>query len=150
MKIDKALEHLAKKIGNNQYSTKFDKECLNTIIDYVADNRKQKMNGQQLFMKLYTHLYTQYVNLYNGDNERPQAKLHRLLEFPMQYHVDILTTAINETKMYFDLGADKYKWRRCEVTEDTVKAWENLELWTKEQVEDNLYKQAQKAVDKYY
>ena len=151
MNIDKALEHLFKKIENNQYSTKFDKECLNAIIDYVESNRRIKMNGQGLFMKLYTYLYTRLLNAYDGSTEKPQAVIHKALELPIHAHIDLLTKALNDMLIYEKMNIKATSLGTLpELTNESIDKFNEIDFWSKEQVEENLYKQAQKAVDAYY
>jgi len=151
MNIDKALEHLAKKIGNNQYSTKFDKVCLNEIINYVESNRRIKMNGQQLFMKLYVYLYTRLLNAYDGSTDKPQSIIHKALELPIDAHIDLLTKALNDMLIYAKMDIPKVpNGDLLTVTDETIEKFAEIDFWSKKQVEDNIYKQAQKAVDKYY
>ena len=151
MNIDQALEHITKKIGQNKFSTDYDKKCLNEIINYVESNRRIKMNGQQLFMKLYVYLYTRLLNAYDGSTDKPQSIIHKALELPIDAHIDLLTKALNDMLIYVKMDIPKVpNGDLLTVTDETIEKFAEIDFWSKKQVEDNIYKQAQKAVDKYY
>jgi hypothetical protein len=143
MKIDKALAHLAKKIGGNQYSTDYDKECIQTLIEYVQDSREQKMRNQDLYYKLYLYLFNQFVNQY--DEVKSQVRLHKILEMPIQFHIDQLTSSMNHRQLYEDLALDTDQ----EVTHERVEAFFKSRLWSTTEVEENVRQMAQKALETY-
>jgi len=143
MKIDKALSHLAKKIGGNQYSTDYDKECIQTLIEYVQDSREQKMRNQDLYYKLYLYLFNQFVNQY--DEVKSQVRLHKILEMPIQFHIDQLTSSMNHRQLYEDLALDTDQ----EVTHERVEAFFKSRLWSTTEVEENVRQMAQKALETY-
>jgi hypothetical protein len=143
MKIDKALAHLAKKIGGNQYSTDYDKECIQTLIEYVQDSREEKMRNQDLYYKLYLYLFNQFVNQY--DEVKSQVRLHKILEMPIQFHIDQLTSSMNHRQLYEDLALDTDQ----EVTHERVEAFFKSRLWSTTEVEENVRQMAQKALETY-
>jgi len=143
MKIDKALSHLAKKIGGNQYSTDYDKECIQTLIEYVQDSREEKMRNQDLYYKLYLYLFNQFVNQY--DEVKSQVRLHKILEMPIQFHIDQLTSSMNHRQLYEDLALDTDQ----EVTHERVEAFFKSRLWSTTEVEENVRQMAQKALETY-
>ena len=143
MKIDKALAHLAKKIGGNQYSTDYDKECIQVLIEYVQDSREEKMRNQDLYYKLYLYLFNQFVNQY--DEVKSQVRLHKILEMPIQFHIDQLTSSMNHRQLYEDLALDTDQ----EVTHERVEAFFKSRLWSTTEVEENVRQMAQKALETY-
>ena len=143
MKIDKALAHLAKKIVGNQYSTDYDKECIETLIEYVQDSREQKMRNQDLYYKLYLFLFNEFVNQY--DEVKSQVRLHKILEMPIQFHIDQLTSSMNHRQLYEDLALDTDQ----EVTQERVEAFFKSRLWSTTEVEENVRQMAQKALETY-
>jgi len=143
MKIDKALSHLAIKIGNNKYSTDYDKECIDTLIEYVQDSREQKMRNQDLYYKLYLFLFNEFVNQY--DEVKSQVRLHKILEMPIQFHIDQLTSSMNHRQLYEDLALDTDQ----EVTQERVEAFFKSRLWSTTEVEENVRQMAQKALETY-
>ena len=147
MKTDKAIAHLAKKIGNNKYATDYDKECVNTIIDYIQESREHKLNGQDLYYKLYIHLYTQFVN--KLDDVKSQVRLHTILELPVQYHIDQLTSALNNRQLYEDLAIEADGNNRPKYSEERLEAYLKSRLWSTTEVEENIRQMAQKALEMY-
>ena len=143
MKIDKALSHLAIKIGNNKYSTDYDKECIDTLIEYVQDSREQKMRNQDLYYKLYLFLFNEFVNQY--DEVKSQVRLHKILEMPIQFHIDQLTSSMNHRQLYEDLALDTDQ----EVTQERVEAFFKSRLWSTTEVEENVRQMSQKALETY-
>lgn len=154
MKIDKALAHLAKKIGGNQYSTDYDKECIQTLIEYVQDSREQKMRNQDLYYKLYLYLFNEFVNKY--DEVKSQTRLHKILEMPIQFHIDQLTSSMNHRQLYEDLGM-KIEYDKdgrildttYEATKERLEAFFKSRLWSTTEVEENVRQMAQKALETY-
>ena len=154
MKIDKALSHLAKKIGGNQYSTDYDKECIEILIEYVQDSREQKMRNQDLYYKLYLYLYNQFVNQY--DEVKSQVRLHKILEMPIQFHIDQLTSSINYRQLHDDLGMKlehdkdgRMLKKDYKATKERLEAFYKSRLWSTTQVEENVRQMAQKALETY-
>lgn len=154
MKIDKALAHLATKIGNNKYSTDYDKECINTLIDYVQDSREEKMRNQDLYYKLYLYLYNQFVNQY--DEVKSQVRLHKILEMPIQFHIDQLTSSINYRQLHDDLGMKlehdkdgRMLKKDYKATQERLEAFYKSRLWSTAEVEENARQMAQKALETY-
>lgn len=154
MKIDKALAHLAKKIVGNQYSTDYDKECIETLIEYVQDSREQKMRNQDLYYKLYLFLFNEFVNQY--DEVKSQTRLHKILEMPIQFHLDRLTSSMNSRQLYEDLGmkieydsTGRMTRSTYKATQDRVEAFFKSRLWSTTEVEENVRQMAQKALETY-
>lgn len=145
MKIDKAINHLAKKIGSNQYATDYDKECIDTLINYVQDSREQKMNGQDLYYKLYLYLFNQFVNQY--DEVKSQVRLHKILEMPVQFHIDQLTSSMNHRQLYEDLAINDTE--PPKYTQERLEAFFKSRLWSTTEVEENVRQMAQKALETY-
>jgi len=145
MKIDKAINHLAKKIGSNQYATDYDKECIDTLINYVQDSREQKMNGQDLYYKLYLYLFNQFVNQY--DEVKSQVRLHKILEMPVQFHIDQLTSSMNHRQLYEDLAITDTETPK--YTQERLEAFFKSRLWSTTEVEENVRQMAQKALETY-
>jgi len=154
MKIDKALSHLAKKIGGNQYSTDYDKECIQTLIEYVQDSREEKMRNQDLYYKLYLYLFNEFVNKY--DEVKSQTRLHKILEMPIQFHIDQLTSSMNHRQLYEDLGMKieydkdgRILYTTYKATQERLEAFYKSRLWSTTEVEENVRQMAQKALETY-
>jgi len=154
MKIDKAINHLAKKIGSNQYATDFDKECIDILINYVQDSREQKMRNQDLYYKMYIHLYNQFVNQY--DDIKSQVRLHKILELPVQFHIDQLTATLNNRQLHDDLGmrieydsTGRMLKKDYKATQERLEAFFKSRLWSTTEVEENVRQMAQKALETY-
>jgi len=105
MTVEKALNHLAKKIGTNQYSIAFDKECINTLIDYFAETNKTPT--QNSYYKLYLWTLNYFINLYDKCEEKSQVRVHKILELPVQFHIDQLTSSLNAKQLYEDLAIEE-------------------------------------------
>ena len=154
MKIDKALSHLAKKIGFNKYSTDYDKECIEILIDYVRDSREEKMRNQDLYYKLYLYLFNQFVNQF--DEVKSQTRLHKILEMPIQFHLDRLTSSMNSRQLYEDLGmkieydsTGRMMESTYEATQERLEAFYKSRIWSTTEVEENVRQMAQKALETY-
>ena len=149
MKTDKAIAHLAKKIGNNKYSSEYDKECINTIIDYIHDSREQKMNGQDLYYKLYLYLFNQFVNQYDKSEDKAQIRIHKILEMPVRFHLDQLTASLNSRQLYEDLAIEQDGNNVPQYTQERLEAYFKARLWSTTEVEENIRQMAQKALEMY-
>ena len=149
MKIDKAIAHLAKKIGSNQYATDFDKECIDTLINYVSDSRAEKLNGQDLYYKLYLYLFNQFVNQYDKSEDKAQIRIHKILEMPVRFHLDQLTASLNSRQLYEDLKLEEDGANASEATKERLEAYFKARLWSTTEVEENIRQMAQKALEMY-
>jgi len=147
MTVEKALNHLAKKIGTNQYSTAFDKECINTLIDYFTETNKTPT--QNSYYKLYLWTLNYFINLYDKSEEKSQVRVHKILELPVQFHIDQITSSLNAKQLYEDLAIEEDGNDLPKHSQERLEAFFNSTLWTREEVIENTLKSANLALLRY-
>ena len=147
MTVEKALNHLAKKIGTNQYSTAFDKECINTLIDYFTETNKTPT--QNSYYKLYLWTLNYFINLYDKNEEKSQVRVHKILELPVQFHIDQLTSSLNAKQLYEDLAIEEDGNDLPKHSQERLEAFFKSRLWTREEVIENTLKSANLALLRY-
>lgn len=88
--IKKAINHFAWRFKNGINPTNNDVKALNNIIDFVNEKHKKQTNDNSLFAKLYVIFYGELLRYYDSTifSDIPQKELHKLLEKPLDYHVN--------------------------------------------------------------
>lgn len=147
MTLEKALNHLSNKVNSNQYSTAFDKECINTLIDYFTETNKTPT--QNSYYKLYLWTLNYFINLYDKCEEKSQVRVHKILELPVQFHIDQLTSSLNAKQLYEDLAIEEDGNDLPKHSQERLEAFFNSRLWTREEVIENTLKSANLALLRY-
>ena len=167
MTIKRAIEHFSFKFKNVWKPTQPDVEALNTIIEFVEAKHKKQIQDYQLFAKLYIMVYAQYLERYKTTifDEIPKKELHKLLDRPLDFFLELFTQRLNESELYslFDelyinmdhpiLKSDELKNKETNKLQNALNDKENLrkftgQIWCKEEVTENLELQINNVINK--
>lgn len=120
MDISKAVQHLRRKVGLNKYSSDYDKECMQAVIDYVNKKQIENIVDNQLFGKLYIYLYGQFIKHYQTTvfDPIPQKELHKILDKPVRVIVQEFVDAANESELYQDATGKTATWEYEQMAEN--------------------------------
>lgn len=99
MNINKSIQRISWRFSNSKPFTpnNNDMEALNNIINWVNSQRKETLNNNHLFAKLYIYVYGSFLNYYKSTplEKIPRVELSRLLDTPMNLHYTELFDIIN-------------------------------------------------------
>lgn len=132
MTIEKAVTHIANKIARNKYSSTFDKECVNRIIEYVNNTQQDIIDKNLGFYKLYAYLLGQQLNYYQTtvDDPIPHIQMAKLVKRPAENVLTELTDTINNRYHHEILDTGEIKvlkpWTEKEVYENLKSELTNL------------------------
>jgi len=161
MKIEYAIEHLSKKI-----KTDFDQQALNTIIEWVNDQRKITLNENQLFAKLFIYLYNQILDRYQSTvfDKIPQVTISKLLKTDLEYFYQAFTDSLNSNEAYHTMKENGIDLKHPAILSDKEKYENDLKLkemsdsdfdkiakgtWEIEDVRDELNKMITNALNRF-
>lgn len=85
--LDKAIWKLKERFKSKKafLPSKFDKRCLNSIINWINDEKKRSLENNRLFAKLYIYFLNQNIDKFETTvfDDIPQKNLSRLLNMPL-------------------------------------------------------------------
>ena len=169
MTITKAVNHFGFKLSpkNNIWkATQTDADALYTIMDFVEDQHQKQLNDHHLFAKLYIMVYAQYLEKFKATifDDIPKKELHKLLDKPLDYFIDLFTQRLNESELYslFDelnidmshpaLKSETLKDKETQKLQNALNDKDNLnkftgQIWDREVVIENLELQINNVIN---
>lgn len=137
MTIEKSFEWLFKRFQNqNIKPCKFDIECITFLAEWVNREKAKTIRENDLFAKLYCHVFIQEINFYK-DYNTAQRNMAKILMLPINHHYDLFIERLNqyELKQYSDfIGLlDKHPATRTDAEDEEQKRIlkENEEIYIK-------------------
>jgi hypothetical protein len=104
--IEKAVQRFGWNINQGRLkANENDIEAYNTIVDYVKEKQSSQIINQELFAKLYIHVYGQFLIHYNSDvfNQEPKKELNKILFRSLDDCISEFYTLINQIKVDRDV-----------------------------------------------
>jgi len=112
MTIEKTFEWLFKRLQMpNIKPCAFDLECVKFLAEWVNREKKNDLDQNALFAKLYCHVFIQEINFYK-DFEFSQKSMNDILKRPLDEHYDIFTQRLNDfelNRLFLRNGIDPEK-----------------------------------------
>lgn len=168
MTVEKALNRIAWRLKNGWMANQNDVDALNSIIEFVNQKQKEQINYNQLFAKLYVHLYGEYLKYYDATvfDKEPQIELNKILEKSLVQIIQDFRKDLNESERYLNrrnlgLSENHPATRNDTQKENDTKILEGLieedkingvffdEIWDYETVEKNLTIQINAALNTF-
>lgn len=107
MKIEKAIQRIGWRFGNNNNKNPFpinteDAEAFNSIVEFVETHNKRQYRNNELFAKLYIFVYSRFISKYEATiiDAEPRKQLHRILKKPLSYWIEEFKNRMNDTEQY--------------------------------------------------
>ena len=100
--IEKAVQRFGWNIKQGRLkANENDIEAYNTIVDYVKEKQSKQIQDQELFAKLYIHVYGQFLIHYNSDifNQEPKKELNKILFRDISDSISEFNIIINQIKV---------------------------------------------------
>lgn len=161
MPITSALHHLYQKVASDPNSTDNEIKAMNSINDYITENRKEFLKENVLLAKLYTLHFGTLFNHYK-DIEFAQKELHSELRQSLEFHANLFRINLNQVeRRSFILSKGlslKRDWQQSEEqrTEENRIIIENQEeflkhtnRWTQEEINKKLNEQISDAINMF-
>jgi hypothetical protein len=104
--IEKAVQRFGWNIKQGRLkANENDINAFNTIVDYVKEKQSSQIIDQELFAKLYIHVYGQFLIHYNSDvfNQEPKKELNKILFRSLDDCISEFYTLINQIKVDRDV-----------------------------------------------
>lgn len=104
--IEKAVQRIGWRIQEGHFkANENDIDAFNTIVRYVESNQKQLLKDQELFAKLYIHVYGQFLIHYNSDvfNQEPKKELNKILDKSLSETISVFHSLLNQIKIDRDV-----------------------------------------------
>lgn len=162
MTIEQAMKRLYWRFGKGNFTpNENDLEALDFITDWANREMEQAILSQQLFAKLYTHIFTQ--TLMNRKNLASAVhETNELCQLPLSRFTDDFNFSFNvlKYKMYCDEKGIEYLEEEYRTKEDKELIMWHIEndkefvkhllgYWPKEKTEASLTKQISEAINLY-
>lgn len=155
MTITKAVERIQWRMKNGWKPNANDIEAINGIIDFVNQKHQRQINDYQLFAKLYIFVYSEFLSNYKTtvfDNVA-QVELHRLLEKPIEHHIEDFRKTLNDSGLYQRMESNGFKMKHPALKTQEERDVEVLpdlkDEWEIDEVRDNLTTQINLAINQY-
>lgn len=163
MNIEKSVNRIKWRIENGGWkSNQKDVDSLNEIVKYVNAKETEQFDNNELFAKLYIHLFSELRKKY----ENPIKELHNLLKYPLGVHIQNLTSEFNnkELENFFDelkfskkhpaTISKEIKDKETDVLQEAVKDKRNEDrlfgnVWKPELVREIILNQINTFLNKY-
>lgn len=168
MNIEKSVKRIAWRFQNGWKPNQNDIDALNDIIDFVNQKQKDQINENQLFAKMYVHIYGEYLKFYKATvfDKAPEMELCKILDTPLSEIIESFRKDLNESERYqiqSSLGfLDKHPATRSEAEkEKEAKITSEIiedgsvndvffnDVWDYKTVERNLIIQINAALNSY-
>lgn len=157
MNIEKSVRRIAWRLSNGWKANQNDIDAVNEIIEFVNAKQKEQIKDNQLFAKMYIHIYGEYLKFYKATvfDEIPQKELHKILDTPLSEIIENFKKDLNDSERYEimkSLGmedkhpatrTDQEKQKEKEITEQILEKHSHDEIffndiWDYKTVEKNL------------
>ena len=96
---NEAIRRLAYTISKGHKPNETDKIALNTIITFINKSDEEVIQEHGLFAKLYIHLLQNFLIHYDYDIDFASKQLHKELQYPLMYHIELLTNHLKSGEM---------------------------------------------------
>lgn len=138
--IDSALHHLYNKVKDDKNSTADQIESINAMVQYVNNTKKEQLNNNKLFSKLYI-IYFGILTEHFKDLEFTQKEIQKDLSEPISYHLEFLRLKINNLDTINFLKSIE-----LDATPHYLKSKEELKIEEEKLINnvDNLLKHSQR------
>lgn len=127
MTIDTAILELYNLVKNNPDCTPEQVESINTVIEWINNQKKSHLDNNKLFAKLYILTFNHAIQHYN-DIMFAQKEVHKQLSEPVTNHAYWLKETIN-LKEYNSDGS--------------------IQKWSQEKVNESINNQISEAINKF-
>lgn len=85
--ISQAIDQFVYRLSNGRFEPKKkDVDSLNFIIEWVNNAQVNKLKENELFSKLFTHVFLQEIQFFNGDAKLAQKKMMEYLSLPLDFY----------------------------------------------------------------
>ena len=166
MTIEKSFEWLFKRLQMpNIKPCVFDLECVKFLAEWVNREKKANLDQNQLFAKLYCHVFIQEINFYK-DFEFAQKSMNDILKRPLTEHYDIFTQRLNDfelNRFFLANGIDPEKRQYDEdgIMDNVQDAEKLISIgkdeflqfakgkWTKEKTYQSLNNQISESINRF-
>lgn len=140
--IKKAVQRIGWRIKEKHWKcNQNDLDAYNTIVDYVETQNEMIQNANELFAKMYIHIYGQYLMSYgaNPSNEIPKKILSKEVAKDISEHIQEFYDLTNEVNFIKKVDSKDLK----ELTLDDMKEFDY------EFIERNLLNQINEVIQKH-
>lgn len=140
--IKKAVQRIGWRIKERHWKcNQNDLDAYNFIVDYVEKQNEMIQNANELFAKMYIHIYGQYLMSYgaNPSSEIPKKVLSREVAKDINEHIQEFYDLTNEVNFIKKVDSKDLK----ELTIDDMKEF-NYEF-----IERNLLEQINEVIQKH-
>ena len=98
--INNALWLLSKAFSKKEFK-KNEKISFNTVIDFYEKNKKNNIENNEPFMKMFVFVYSHLLKYYKTDvyNNNVQKKMYDLLNKPIDYFIEKITEELNDSEL---------------------------------------------------
>jgi len=161
MTIDIALHEIYNKVADDPDSTNEQIEAVNTLVDWINNQKKSYLENHKLFAKIYILYFGNLLNHYK-DIEFAQKDLHKSLSDSVPNHAEwfrIIFNTLESEKYNKSIGlSDKHPALQTpEEKEADLKIVQanqseflrHLNLWDSEKINESLSNQISEAINKF-
>lgn len=150
MNIEKSFEWLFKRFQcQNIKPCQFDLDCLTFLAEWVNREKKKELLENELFAKLYCHVFIQEINFYK-DFKFAQKSMNDILRIPIDAHYNIFTERLNnfERDQYLNsIGINDTEF--CDEKVNIEELTKHIEKWKEEQVYKSLNNQITESLNRF-
>lgn len=141
--IEKAVQRFGWSIKEGRLkANENDLKAFNIIVDYVQEKQKEQIQYNELFAKLYIHVYGQFLIHYNSDqfNQEPKKELNKILFKDFNNTLSEFYTILSQIKIDRDVLS-------CNDIKDIDKI--NTTPYGQDYVIDNIIEQVNEVILKH-
>lgn len=158
MTINQAVQRFRWRLTNGWKPNETDLEAFNTIVEFVNNQHKNQLPKNELFAKLYIHLYGKLLNHYNATvfDPEPQKELNRILDRPIENIIEDFRQSLNLSELYqvFQEKGIEVKHPILKTDEQKKREAQSITIqelpeWTYEDVKNQLETQINLALNQY-
>ena len=133
-----------------------DKQAYNSIVQLIENHQKQQFENNELFAKLYIHVYGKFISHYKTTvlDVIPRKELHKILEMPISHLVEKFTQEMNDSELYTLMEKSGIKVEHpafkteAQKKEDVEKIdMEKLNIWKYKDVAECLENEVNHAIN---
>ena len=159
MDFKKAMQRIGWRLQQPNFKpNNEDKQAYNSIIQIIENQQKEQFKNNELFAKLYIHVYGKFISHYKTTvlDPIPRKELHKILEKPISHLVDKFTQEMNDSELYSLMENSGIKIEHpafkteSKKKEDVDKIdMEKLSVWKYKDVVDCLENEVNHAINLY-
>lgn len=99
--INNALWLLNKAITKHP-TTRDEKISFNTVVTFYEKNKKENLQNNELFVKMFIMIYKYFLKHYNASifDTFIQKEIYNLLDKPVSFYIEKLKDDLNESEIY--------------------------------------------------